>query len=193
MAKAKQVVKGKVIKKEWYPVNATKAFDSAPLGESYVADPQELLNRSLTVNLANLTGDVKQQNINLTFRITEVTDKTGVATITGYETAGSQLKRLVRRGVERFDDTITCTTKDEKQVVIKPFAVTRNKTSKEKIHLLRRLMKQTITAEVGKLTYDDLLKAVISNNIQGNLKKPLRKLYPLKALEIRKLELVEAA
>lgn len=190
MAKTKQVVKGKIIKKEWYHIRATKAFDSTPLGESYVADPQTLLHRKLTINLANLTGDIKQQGINLKFQVISVQDNAGIAQVIGYEASPSQLKRLVRKGVERLDDTIPVETSDGKKVILKPFIVTRVRASNAKLHLMRRLLRQTLLAEIKEMTFDNLIRSVISNNIQGSLKKPLRKVFPLKALEIRRLDLV---
>ncbi|MAG16319.1 hypothetical protein CMO88_04615 [Candidatus Woesearchaeota archaeon] len=184
-----QPVKGKLLKKSWHNILATKSFDSALLGETYLADPQSMVNSRLTVNLANLTGDIRQQGISLKFKISEITDGKGVANVIGYEASSSQLRRLVRRGVKRLDDSIECKTSDGKLLKVKPFAVTRAAASKVKMSLMRKKLREAIAIEVAKLTFDELVKSVISHNLQNALKSSIRKIFPLRAIEIRKLQL----
>ena len=193
MAKTKQIVRGKALKKEWHPIKSTKAFNSTPLGESYVTSAEQLINRHLTVNLANLTGDIRQQGISLYFKVSEIDEGAGVADVVGYESSSAQLKRLVKRGVERLDDSISCVTSDGKRLKIKPFAVTRNNASKYKMRLMRNLLKKNLVKEVGSKNYTSLLRDIISNQLQTTLKSSVKKISPLRALAIRKLELVEDA
>ena len=189
---AAQQVKGKMLKKQWYPIRATKAFDSTFLGESYVAAPSMLLNRNLTLNLANLTGDIKQQGINLKFLISEVSeDDAGIANVISYEASPSQLRRLVRRGVEILNDSITCTTADNKQVRVKPFAVTKTQTSKRKLTMMRAYLRKALNDEVGRHSFDDLIRSVVGNKLQVSLKGGVKKIYPVRALEIKKLEMLQ--
>lgn len=192
MVKAQQRIKGKPIKKSWYTIKATPAFDSSFLGESYVAESSMLVGRHLTLNLANLTGDIKQQGISLKFVISSINDGAGIADVIGYEASPSQLRRLVRRGVDRLDDSIKCEVSDGKSVTVKPFAVTRTSTSKRKLSLMRAFLRDAITNEVKKHTFDELVKMVISNKLQTLLKAGVKKIYPLKALEIRRLIIVES-
>lgn len=191
MSKAtRQQLKGKILKRTWHPIVATKSFDSTYLGESYVAEPSMMLGRTLTVNLANLTGDIRQQGISLQFRISGIEDGKGVAKIIGYEASPAQLRRLVRRGVERLDDSIVCETSAGEPVKVKPFAVTRTSTSKSKLSLVRKILREEISKEVRSQAFDDLIKLLISNKLQTSLKTAVKKVFPLKALEIRKLQLI---
>ena len=192
MVKPKHVVKGKVLKKEWYPIKSTRAFNSTALGESYVVSPSLLLDRRLTVNLANLTGDIRQQGVSLHFRISEVDRGAGVADVVGYEASSAQLKRLVRRGVERLDDSVVCLTSDGKRLKVKPFAVTRASASKYKLRLMRGLLRKALVEEVGKQDFDSLVRSVISNKLQSTLKSVAKKVFPLRVFAIRKLELVDS-
>ena len=110
----------------------------------------------------------------------------------GYEASSAQLKRLVRRGVERLDDSVICSTSDGKRLKIKPFAVTKTSTSKYKLRLMRGILKKTLVEEVGKQNFDSLVRAVISNKLQSTLKSVAKKVFPLRVLAIRKLELVDS-
>ncbi len=190
MAKAVQQVKGKILKKSWYPVVSTKSFDSTYLGECYVAEPSMMLERTLTVNLANLTGDIRQQGISLQFRISEVEEGKGIAKVVGYDASPAQLRRLVRRGVERLDDSIICETSEGGLVIVKPFAVTRTSTSKSKLSSVRKILREELGREMRGQPFDDIIKMIISNKLQTSLKTSVKKLLPLKSLEIRRLRLV---
>lgn len=192
MAKAQLQVKGKLQKKSWHPIIATKAFDSAPLGETYVAEPSAMADMRLSVNLANLTGDIRQQGVSLKFRVLGVDKGSGIAGVVGYDTSQSQLRRLVRRGVERLDDSIQCSTSDGKTVKIKPFAVTKAGTGKTKLSLVRKKLRETITNHAARQTFDELIKDIISHKLQSSLKNDSRNIFPLRFVEIRKLELVSA-
>lgn len=190
MTKAVQLAKGKALKKSWYPIVSTKAFESTYLGECYVAEPSMMLDRTLTVNLANLTGDIRQQGINLQFRISEVEDGKGIASVTGYDASPAQLRRLVRRGVERLDDSVVCKTSAGELVKVKPFAVTRTSASKSKLSMVRKLLREELGKEMLSQTFDDIIKTAISSKLQASLKTAVKKVLPLKALEIRRLKLV---
>ncbi len=193
MVKAVQQVKGKILKKSWYPIVSTKSFDSTYLGECYVAEPSMMLDRTLTVNLANLTGDIRQQGISLQFRISEIEEGKGTARVVGYDASPAQLRRLVRKGVERLDDSIVCKTSAGELVSIKPFAVTRTSSSKSKLSLIRKLLREELAKEMLSQTFDDIIKTAISNKLQTSLKTAVKKILPLKALEIRRLRLVSAS
>ncbi len=190
MAKAKQIVKGKIIKKDWFPIQSSKEFDSTFLGEAYVIGPELLMGRHLTVNLANLTGDIRQQGINLKFKVNLVEDGAGVAEIIGYEASSSQLRRLVRRGIDRMDDSLECVTSQGQRIRVKPFAVTKTATSKGKLSLIRALLRKAIVEEAAKNNFDGLVKLVISNQFQTSLKSVAKKVFPLKSLEIRRMDIV---
>ncbi len=190
MAKALQQVKGKILKKSWYPIFSTKSFDSTYLGECYVAEPSMMLDRTLTVNIANLTGDIRQQGISLQFRISEVEEGKGIAMVMGYDASPAQLRRLVRRGVERLDDSIVCETSAGDIVNVKPFAVTRTQASKSRLSRVRKILREELGKEMRSQTFDDIIKMVISSKLQTSLKTAVKKVFPLKALEIRRLRLV---
>ena len=193
MAKAVQQVKGKILKKLWYSIVSTKSFDSTHLGECYVAEPSMMLGRTLTVNLANLTGDIRQQGISLQFMISEIEEGKGIARVVGYDASPAQLRRLVRRGVERLDDSIVCKTSSGELVSVKPFAVTRTASSKSKLTAIRKILRDVFAKEMLSQTFDDVIKTAISNQLQTSLKAAVKKILPLKALEIRRLRLVVAS
>ena len=55
---------------------------------------------------------------------------------------------------------------------------------------MRRKLREAITNEAAKQTFDELIRNVISHKLQSSLKSSVKKILPLRALEIRRLNLV---
>jgi ribosomal protein S3AE len=192
MVSAKHASKGlKVVKKDWQPVIAGKMFDSALIGECPAPNKEALVGRHVVVNLANITGDVRQQGVGLRFTISHVTPEAAVAEVSGYEAATTHLKRLVRKGVDRIDDTFPGVTSDGTEIIIKPFIVTRWSASNATLTSIRKAVREQLIQEIAGRDFETLVSEIIGNKLQITLKKSLAKIYPLMAFEIKALQVVK--
>jgi ribosomal protein S3AE len=184
MVKSKQKLLKKA-KKRWLRIVAPPLFDSVTLGESLVAEATDLLNRKITINLSVLTGDIKQQNVNVTFTVDNAGNDVANTSITGYEMNPSAIKRFVRRNVDRIDISTVISTSDGKNLRIKPFVLTETQAKGSTLRVLRIQIIAFLTREINKITYEDAVKEILSHRLQSALRKHLKKIYPVKACEIR--------
>ena len=183
MAEAKNVQKIK--RKKWYPIHAENSSGKAVLGETYTADPQDLVGKGVSVNLSTLTGDLKQQNVTLKFTIAKIDDKGAHAELIGYTLAPASVRRLISRNVNRIDDVLTCKTSDGFLLSLKPLVLTRSRTHTSVLQALRKAALQSIAAEVPKSTFEQFTQQVLDHRFQSALKKSLSKIYPTRAVEIK--------
>jgi len=191
-AKAKGKFRGrKVAEKKWHSIYTSKSFNSTFIGECPVVSAEDLRGRTVTVSLANLTGEIRQQGTSLKFEINEIKDGSGIADIVGYEAAPTQLKRIIRKGVERIDDSFRCRTGDNKLVVIKPFAVTRVSTNNSKVKQLRKAIHTLLQNEISRNSFENVIHGIITTKLQKSIRTSLKKLHPLAAFEIKKLQIVK--
>ncbi len=188
MGEPKQVLK--VIKKKWLQIRASKFFDSELLGECYVASPELLVGRTVAANLANLTGDIRQQSVTLKFIVNSMEGETGIADVIGYQMAASAIRRIVRRGSDRLDESFVCETSDGKKVRIKPMAITKTITNSAVHRSVRKMLINSLVQAVKKHTFDSLINEIITSKLQMAVKADLKKVYPLKAVEITSLWLL---
>jgi small subunit ribosomal protein S3Ae len=190
MAEAKET-KGskKARKKKWFSIVADKLFENAPLGESLLYSADQLNGRVISANLMTLTNDIKAQNVNVKFKINEISGDQAIGSIVSYELMPSSIRRMVRKNVERIDASFVAKTKDEKLVRIKPLLVTKTKTSVNKARLLRRQSIEYIVSQINHSTYEDFARLVLGRGIQTHLRGYLKKSFPLKACEIRSFNL----
>ena len=189
---AKVVVKSKVKKvKRKYPVEiiAPEYLNSAKLGSSQVTDLNSLSNKTIKMNLMYVTGNVKNQNIRLVFKVDEVSSGLAKTQVKSYEQIPYYLGRFVKKGSDLIEDSFVCKSKDGQDIRIKPFIVTKANTSGLTINLVRSKAKEVISKDVASKTYDEFISAVIMGKEQINYRNELKKLFPLKAFEFRKVSL----
>ena len=192
MAKAKKKVsKIKVKKKLWYKVIAPKIFAQKEIGESYLFDPEKAVGRKLKVNLKDLTGNVKAQNVYIGFQITNVNGNTLNTSITSYELTPSYVKRVVRKNTNKIDDYCILTTKGGKKIIVKSLMVSRGKTQKSKHTGLRKRLQELLNEEFKKNSFESLVSLLVNRRLIFALKKNLDKIFPLKEVTIRAMKLQE--
>ncbi|MBI2140804.1 hypothetical protein HYU16_00100 [Candidatus Woesearchaeota archaeon] len=188
MAEAKQALK--IVKKKWLPIRASKFFNNEFLGECYIPGPEQLLGRTISANLANLTGDIRQQSVTLKFLVTSLEGDAGIADVVSCEMAPSAIRRIVRRGSDRLDESFICEIENGQKVRIKPMIITKAATNSAVHRLLRNALVSSIAKYVRKHTFESLINEVITSKLQTTVKSELKKVYPLKAVEVRALEIV---
>lgn len=188
---AKQVAKTKVKKKKWFPVIAPKMFRENVIGEIHLYESEAMLNRGLTVNMMNLTGNPRNQQINVLLRISSVREGKGHTEILGYEMMPSGVKRIVRRGRTKVDDSVIIATSDKKKVKIKPLIITNTSANKSVANSIRIDVRNHLAHFVAKLTYDNLVEEIMSFKLQKYLGNAASKIAPIRSSEIRAFRLVE--
>jgi small subunit ribosomal protein S3Ae len=174
-------------KKKWYPVLAPKLFNKMIIGETFSTTPDSLINKHLNINLMNITGDRRSQNINILFKIVSV-DNNAFTQIVSYSMANSSIKRLVRRGNDRIDNSFVCETSDGVRVRLKPFLLTISRTKRSIKSTLRKKLEELSINEIKKVTYDNFLEDLVSHKFQQMLRDNLKKIYPLRVCEIREMK-----
>ena len=186
---AEQIVKLK--KKQWYPILAPNLFNNVVLGETLVAEPNAMLNKTLSHSLMNLVNDVKRQNVNIHFKVSEVENGKAKAMAIGYELINSSVKRMVRRNSEKIDMSFNCETADNVMLRVKPVVVTRSAVKGTVAAKLRNNIAKFLTAAIKKLSYEQVLTDLITYKLQNSMREGLNKIYPLKICEIRYLGIEE--
>ena len=188
---AKVVVKKQTKKtKKKFPIQiqAPEYLNSVVLGESQVTDTNQMYGRTSQINLMYVTGNVKNQNVRLTFKITEVNSGVAYTEVSRYEQIPYYLGRFVKKGGDLVEDSFVVETKDGESVRIKPFIVTKDATSNLVLSSVRKQLYELVGQEAAENKGSDFMASVINGRIQNMLRGELKKIFPLKACEFRKVE-----
>ena len=133
-------VKGK--RKTWFKVLAPKLFGEKEIGESYLGSSEKSVGRLLKVNLRELTGNSKDQNVYVDLEISSVDGSTLKTSTTGFKLTAAFVKRLVRKNADKVDDFFILKTKEGKEVILKLLVITKNKVQRSVKTELRKKLKE---------------------------------------------------
>ncbi|MBU1975848.1 MAG: hypothetical protein KKG59_05580 [Nanoarchaeota archaeon] len=183
--------KAKRKKKQWITIVAPKLMNNIPLGECYTYDPQLIIGRTVTLNYMTLTGEARKQHLNVGFKTISVADGKAITEIMHYYIIPASLKRFVRKGREKVDDSFVIKTKDDRYVRIKPMLITNARTNKSVITNLRKTTKKLVQNVVSEYSYDKLVEEILTYKLQKYLRDCLHKVYPIKICEIRDFKALE--
>ncbi|MFA4887036.1 MAG: hypothetical protein WC595_02390 [Candidatus Nanoarchaeia archaeon] len=173
------------LKKKWITLVAPHEFNDAVLGETYVAEADRVLGKTISVNLMTLTHDAKKQNMSVTFNVVDVKNNQGTTVLTGFEIPPGHIKRLTKRSKAKVEDSFEYTTIDKVKMQIKFVAMTRTETHKSKLTLVRLEGRKFLTEAVKPISFNEVMMGVVSGNLQRDLKSALKKYHALSAVFIR--------
>lgn len=186
------VIKSKAKKAERkYPVQlvAPDYLNSIKVGEAQVSDLDAFVGKTAKINLMYITNNVKNQNIRLTFKVIDVKSGLAKTTVSHYEQIAYYLGRFVKAGSDLLEDSVVATSADGKKVRVKPFIVTKSQATGMILSALRKVAREQIAKELSQVTFDEFMSSVISGKVQNVLRNEVKKIFPLKTFEFKKVEL----
>lgn len=178
-------------KKVWIPMYAPKFLNESFLGESLVSDKQAMIGKSLTLNLSIFTRDMKKQSTDVSFKVKSIVDNKGITEVTGLSLTNGYVKRLVRRGKSKVEDSFTVKSKDGRTIRLKPIVITNNVVNQSVASKIRALTKEKLTELVEKHSAEEFFELLLQQKSQKDLKDILSKLYPLRYVDVRVAYIVQ--
>lgn len=178
-------------KKRWYGIVAPQEFNSKRIGETLAGEPNEMLGRSVKINLMNLIDDYKKQGINIHFKVEAVNDDNAVCKTIGYEMLKSHARRMVRKGADKMDDSFIAQAKDGGQFRVKPVVVTRNMVPHSALGMMRKIIRDYVIEKFKELSSIEVFEAAIQSKLQREMRSSIAKICPVSACEIRTLEIIQ--
>lgn len=178
-------------KKKWFTIYAPEILKKIVIGETPANDASYLNKRTIKLSLMAITSDPKHQNFDIILEIDKITGLSASTRIKKYEMSASAIKRFVKRGRDRIDDSFVIDTKDGIKIRIKPLLITKENTTGSIIKKLRKYTKDLVIKQVRSSTYDVLMQDIISGKFTKQIKSSLNKIYPLKSFEIRAIQVLD--
>lgn len=189
---AKVVVKSKIKKvKKKFPVEfvAPEFLNSKSLGSSNVSDLNSLVGKTTKVNMMYISGNVKNQNVRLIFKVSEVNSGLAKTKVVEYSQIPYYLGRFVKTGSDLIEDSFVVVSKDGVNIRVKPFVVTKKNTSQMTLSALRLELRNLISKEAASKDFDEFMSSVIFSKIQATFRNEVKKIFPVKVLEFKKVNI----
>ncbi len=190
--KTKKKTTDKWKKKTWFTVIAPKEFENKEIGETIAEKPENLTGRIVSITGRDLANQPKKQHVQIKFKITGVSGTKATTEAIGHIIKDNYLKRVVRRRSSKIMTVKNYATKEGGSYKIKVVIITENKASNRQ---RASIMKKTegIVAEIikeldSKKVVDELVFGTIPNKVYPVLKK----IFPVKRIEITSSALIAA-
>ena len=179
----KEVLKKR--RRKWHMIVASPEFRNKEIGETTTTESENLVGRTLTLNLMNITNDPKTQNSKVTFKIIKVDKDRAITEFKSYNLLQTAVRRLAQKDKEKVSDSFSVKTKDGISVRLKPMFVTKSTTKQSVLSALRKECKKFLESYASKNTYSNMVMDVVGFRIQIGLKNQLKKIYPITVCQIR--------
>jgi len=175
-------------RKKWFEIIApTKIFNEIVLGETPAYEENQVIGRTVDLNLAFIIGNFKYQNMKVIFQINKVTGLKAYTEIKEISLYDAYVRRIVKRGTSRIDDSFVAKTKDGIDIRIKPLVITRFKAHRRQKTAIRKTYKEFLIKKAEELEFYDFIEKVINYELQNEIRPVLNKIFPVSHVEIRRV------
>lgn len=189
--KTKLVDKWKL--KSWYTLVAPEMFESKELGQVVSSDEPNLKNRVIRIGLGDMLGSFSQGTAYtvLFFRVSGVTGKTAHTKFIGHELVPGYVRTLVRRRRSVMTQVDDIVTRDGVPVRIKSMCISGIKVSEGVRADVRKVISETVKSLAKNMDFPVLAQEMVFGKLSSKVFGAVKKIGPLKRVEIRKSEVLE--
>jgi small subunit ribosomal protein S3Ae len=188
------MVKGKAIDKwktkSWYTVYAPEIFEGREIGKIPATEDKQLIGRIIRIGLSEITGDLSQSYNSVNFKIASVKGKSAQAILLGHELSKGYLKTLVRRGRSIIGVIEDVVTKDGVKLRVKAIALTSRRVSTPVTKAIRAEATKEIIERSKEMSISQLEQEIIFGKFSSRIFNRIKKISPIKRVEVRKTELL---
>jgi len=173
--------------KVWLKIISPSYLGSKVLGEIPASEPDAAIGRRIILSAIDVLDDLSKYYLKFIFKIGKVENDVAYLYFDGLECTRDYISRMVRRKVDRIDIIFDKLTKNEIKLRIKMVVITRRipKSIRKKI---RKTLIEVVGKDVENSSLEEFLKKILSDDYKKSLEQIIRKIYPPKFLEFRKIE-----
>lgn len=176
-------------RKQLYEIISPNVFGNKVVGETITDEPKKLINRVIPISGKDLTGDIKKSYVTVNLKVNSVSDDKANTIISGYSVQRQYLQHFVRKGYSTIDVIADGKTEDSKNLRFKSLITILGRVQTQKKKLIRKAFISEIVKVINSSKLDNLIFLVIAGKVQHTLLKKVSKVFPLKLVEIKKIEI----
>ncbi len=185
-------VKDKWASKKWFTLIAPEYFGYAEVGYTPADSEEKVIGRTVEITLAELTNDYSNQNPykKLKFKVYKVAGENAYTKFHEFELMRDYLNSLTRRRTSKIEDIVDVTTADGYKLRVKSVAFTVKRCQSSQKRAIRKVMREIVTNAASKEKFVQFLQEAVLGKIPAEIYKNAKKIYPLRRVEIRKIEVL---
>ncbi len=183
----KKIARGKT----WFTLHAPKIFNENEIGQTLGKDGDSIIGRTIKMPLSEISGDITKHNVKLRLGINKVVGEHAYTEILSYELSKPYLQRMIRRRVSKIEVINDLKLKNGQKYRIKTIGITLHRADASQKTALRKEIYKEIENVIPPFDIETLVVALSTGKIQREIQKKVSKIYPLRFLDIRKIEILK--
>ena len=181
----------KAVKKRWFKIVAPAILKESAVGETFLADPEQIINKKMKVSLGTITGEPQKHSIHVNLLVKSYDDGIFKTELLGWRILPAAVKKMIRRNRSKIEDSFVVLAKDGKYIRVKPLIITRTKAQRSVKTALRQKIRTEIAKIFGQRDFKIIAADVLGKRFQHGVARQISKTFPVIIFEIRQLSLVE--
>ena len=174
--------------KQWFDVYAPKAISTEVIGSIPAADEKSVTGRIMKVSLNWITHNPNHAFATVGLKITNANGSVANTEVDYLAQQYSYLHSLVKRRADAVYTYDIVKDKEGNQITLKLLVTTRIKIAQRLKSAIRMAVHTFVVEYVSRMTREDFLKALVSNDLQSEGTKKFGAIAPVAKVEIRKVE-----
>jgi len=168
-------------------------FNQKVIAETPTTNPKTLIGRNIEVSLGDLTGRFGRDYYRISFKVDGIEGKNVTTRFNGYSTLKEHIMRMVRKRSQKIEVVSDLQTKDNWKLQTTSVAVLNRNTEAAVQTKIRHFIEDQLKKISEESTLENMVRQIISSNLQREMKKGGCKIYPVRFFEIAKIEVVKAS
>ena len=179
--------------KRWYTIRAPRhPWDFKNIGETLGESDEHIIGRVYEMTLQEFNGDFTKMHVILRFRVDECVGQDALTTFVGHHHQTDHTRRQIRRYRGKIDDVVDVVTNDGYLVRLKPLIITQKRVQTSVKQVMRSKTKDLLLGYAAKNTYAKLQESILGGELEEDIRKAVKPVYPIKSVSIRKSQLLQS-
>ena len=174
--------------KDWFAIYSPSMFGERVIGDTPTTNPKNLIGRNMNVGLSELQGRHGRDFYRIMLIIDRVDEKAAYTRFNGYNALREHVTRIIRKRTQKVDSVMYLETKDKWKLQVSSMAVLNRNTEMSVRKLMRAHIEKCLVEKARNSSIDELVRDVVSANLQRSIKKSGTKIYPIRFFEVTKIE-----
>jgi len=187
----KRAVVDKWKKKKAFKLIAPKQFGNQEFGETVSMKPEQMIGRTVKINLSILTNQIRNKNTEAILRVSKVEGSNAQTDFAGFVLKQAFLRRMFRRRTSKIEIVETVITKDARKIRMKYVIVTFGKQEVSKTKLIRKEFSDNVKKLASENSTEKFLELSLNTKelFADSLQK-MKKIAPISATEVEKIKVL---
>ena len=178
--------------KRWYTIRAPRhPWDFKNIGETLGESDEHIIGRVYQMTLQEFNGDFTKMHVILKFRVKECVGQDALTTFIGHHHQTDHTRRQIRRYRGKIDDVIDVVTNDGFLVRLKPLTITQKRVQTSVKQVMRSKTREVLIGFASKNTYSKLQQSILGGELEEDIRKAIKPIYPIRSVSIRKSQLLQ--